>query len=97
LIGHLDHVIENFQQMNCFVAIHNTHAGIKSISDIKEYFAGRVGDIVGNHGLDISAWEDGLMHGKNPFNLNSKHFKKCKYQCKINNCNIRMTKMRTIS
>jgi hypothetical protein len=26
----------------------NTHAGIKSISDIKEYFAGRVGDIVGN-------------------------------------------------
>jgi hypothetical protein len=33
--------------------------------------AGRVGDIVGNHGLDISAWEDGLMHGKNPFNLNS--------------------------
>ena len=49
----------------------NTNAGIKSISDIKEYFAGRVGDIVGNHGLDISAWEDGLMHGKNPFNLNS--------------------------
>jgi N-acetyl-beta-hexosaminidase len=47
----------------------NTNAGIKSINDIKEYFAGRVGDIVGNHGLDISAWEDGLMHGKNPFNF----------------------------
>ncbi|VDI02254.1 hexosaminidase [Mytilus galloprovincialis] len=43
--------------------------GIDSVSDLKEHFARRVGSIAGEKGLDISAWEDGLMHGKTPFDL----------------------------
>lgn len=40
-----------------------------STADLKEYFARRVGQIGSTYKLDVSAWEDGLMQGKSPFDI----------------------------
>ena len=55
----------------CKTLIQNS-AGLNTVADLKQYFGSEVAKLAAGMGLDIGAWEDGLMdHEQGPYDINA--------------------------